>query len=104
MPQGDKSAYTDKQRRQAEHIAEGYRAQLITLALLRRQPAPVMHDLVLRRDGVAEHTVRPGSQRRPRHDLVPGDEGAAFQLRCFGHEISPPPRCCCLSQFFPRAR
>jgi plasmid stabilization system protein ParE len=24
MPRGDKSAYTDKQRRQADHIAEGY--------------------------------------------------------------------------------
>lgn len=24
MSQGDKSAYTDKQKRQAEHIAEGY--------------------------------------------------------------------------------
>ena len=25
MPQGDKSSYTDKQKRQAEHIEEGYR-------------------------------------------------------------------------------
>ncbi|MGC3967270.1 MAG: hypothetical protein QM775_07840 [Pirellulales bacterium] len=25
MPRGDKSAYTDKQKRQAEHIEEGYR-------------------------------------------------------------------------------
>ena len=24
MPQGDKSTYTDKQKRQAEHIEEGY--------------------------------------------------------------------------------
>jgi len=24
MPQGDKSSYTDKQKRQAEHIKEGY--------------------------------------------------------------------------------
>ena len=24
MPQGDKSAYTDKQKRQADHIEEGY--------------------------------------------------------------------------------
>ena len=27
MPQGDKSAYTDKQKRQAEHIEEGYEKQ-----------------------------------------------------------------------------
>ena len=25
MPQGDKSSYSDKQKRQAEHIEEGYR-------------------------------------------------------------------------------
>ena len=25
MPQGDKSAYTDKQKRKAEHIKEGYK-------------------------------------------------------------------------------
>ena len=25
MPRGDKSAYTDKQKRQAEHIEDGYR-------------------------------------------------------------------------------
>jgi plasmid stabilization system protein ParE len=27
MPRGDKSAYTDKQKRQAEHIEEGYEEQ-----------------------------------------------------------------------------
>lgn len=27
MPQGDKSAYTDKQKRKAEHIEEGYEAR-----------------------------------------------------------------------------
>lgn len=27
MPQGDKSAYTDKQKRQAEHIEESYEKQ-----------------------------------------------------------------------------
>lgn len=27
MPRGDKSKYTDKQKRQAEHIEEGYRKQ-----------------------------------------------------------------------------
>jgi hypothetical protein len=27
MPRGDKSAYTEKQKRQAEHIEEGYRAR-----------------------------------------------------------------------------
>lgn len=27
MPQGDKSAYTDKQKRQAEHIEESYESR-----------------------------------------------------------------------------
>ena len=27
MPQGDKSAYTDKQKRQAEHIEQGYKKE-----------------------------------------------------------------------------
>lgn len=27
MPQGDKSAYTDKQKRQADHIEESYKAR-----------------------------------------------------------------------------
>ena len=27
MPRGDKSKYTDKQKRQAEHIEEGYKAK-----------------------------------------------------------------------------
>ena len=30
MPRGDKSSYTDKQKRQAKHIEEGYRASGVT--------------------------------------------------------------------------
>jgi plasmid stabilization system protein ParE len=30
MPQGDKSKYTDKQKRQAEHIEEGYKEKGVT--------------------------------------------------------------------------
>jgi hypothetical protein len=29
MPQGDKSRYTDKQKRKAEHIEEGYRERAV---------------------------------------------------------------------------
>ena len=32
MPQGDKSAYTDKQKRKAEHIEEGYEDRGISKA------------------------------------------------------------------------
>lgn len=45
MPQGDKSAYTDKQKRKAEHIEEGYlekgmsekRAEAIAWATVNKQ-------------------------------------------------------------------
>lgn len=30
MPRGDKSAYTDKQKRQAEHIEDGYKEKGIS--------------------------------------------------------------------------
>ena len=30
MPRGDKSAYTDKQKRQAEHIEEGYESRCVS--------------------------------------------------------------------------
>ena len=33
MPRGDKSSYTDKQKRKAEHIAEGYREQGVPAAV-----------------------------------------------------------------------
>jgi len=32
MPQGDKSAYTPKQRREAEHIADGYKQRGLSAA------------------------------------------------------------------------
>ena len=31
MPQGDKSSYTDKQKRMAEHIEEGYESRGVTM-------------------------------------------------------------------------
>ena len=43
MPRGDKSAYTEKQKRQAEHIEEGYGREAGAanqLACLAFDPAP----------------------------------------------------------------
>ena len=37
MPRGDKSAYTDKQKRKAEHIEEGYEDRGLLLAALRER-------------------------------------------------------------------
>ena len=40
MPRGDKSSYTDKQKRQAEHIEEGYESR----AYRRAKGAPCLGD------------------------------------------------------------
>jgi plasmid stabilization system protein ParE len=37
MPRGDKSSYTDKQKRQAEHIEAGYKAQGLSDATAERR-------------------------------------------------------------------
>lgn len=37
MPKGDKSAYTDKQKRQAEHIEEGYEKRGVSEAEAERR-------------------------------------------------------------------
>jgi plasmid stabilization system protein ParE len=37
MPQGDKSAYTDKQKRQAAHIEEGYEKRGLSEATAKKR-------------------------------------------------------------------
>lgn len=37
MPQGDKSAYTDKQKRKAEHIEEGYKKKGVSTKTAERR-------------------------------------------------------------------
>ena len=39
MPRGDKSKYTDKQKRQAEHIEEGYKVRGVGGAAAAARPA-----------------------------------------------------------------
>ena len=64
MPRGDKSSYTDKQKRQAEHIEEGYE-----------------------RRGVSEHEAearlgdrQQGNSRRQEERLRPGQEGRPLAI------------------------
>ena len=44
MPQGDKSAYTDKQKRQAEHIEEGYKKEGISTKEAERRAWATVND------------------------------------------------------------
>ena len=44
MPQGDKSAYTDKQKRQAEHIEEGYKKDGVSTKEAERRAWATVND------------------------------------------------------------
>jgi len=44
MPQGDKSAYTDKQKRQAEHIEEGYKKEGLSTKEAERRAWATVND------------------------------------------------------------
>ena len=44
MPQGDKSSYTDKQKRQAEHIEEGYKKEGISAKEAERRAWATVND------------------------------------------------------------
>jgi plasmid stabilization system protein ParE len=51
MPQGDKSAYTDKQKRQVKHIEEGY------------EKKGVPKDEAKRRAWATENKLSPGAEK-----------------------------------------
>ena len=73
MPRGDKSKYTDKQKRKAEHIEEGYE----DAAFPKRKPAARLGDGeqgVGRRQQVGQ---RPGRAGHPRLQQEGRPEGGA---------------------------
>ncbi len=68
MPQGDKSSYTSKQKRQAEHIEEGYeRRGLRPKEAARRAWATV--------NKMTGGGKKSGSGRRKRINLAPARKG-----------------------------
>ena len=60
MPQGDKSKYTDKQKRQAEHIEEGYENQGVPESEAARRAWATVN----KQDGGGK---KAGSGRRKKH-------------------------------------
>ena len=60
MPQGDKSKYTDKQKRQAEHIEEGYEKQGVPESEAARRAWATLN----KQDGGGK---KAGSGRRKKH-------------------------------------
>ena len=69
MPQGDKSAYTDKQKRKAEHIEEGYKKKgLSTKTAERRAWATV--------NAMDHGGKKSGSGRGKKTNKAPARKGA----------------------------
>jgi len=60
MPRGDKSKYTDKQKRQAEHIEEGYEKRGVSAAEAERRAWATVND----RDGGGKKS---GTGRKKAH-------------------------------------
>jgi len=60
MPRGDKSKYTDKQKRQAEHIEEGYENQGVPKSEAARRAWATVN----KQDGGGK---KAGSGRRKKH-------------------------------------
>jgi len=65
MPQGDKNAYTDKQKRKAEHIEEGYEDRGVSKGEAERRAWATVNkqDGGGKRSGSGRHDASSGSKR-----------------------------------------
>ncbi len=74
MPRGDKSSYTDKQKRQAEHIEESYEERGVSGG---RGGAPRLghRQQVFRRRQEERVGARQAGEQRPRQEGRPGFQG-----------------------------
>lgn len=68
MPRGDKSKYTDKQKRQAEHIAEGYEERGVSKKTAKKRAWATVN----KQDGGGEKS---GSGRGRGKDMSPSKKG-----------------------------
>lgn len=68
MPRGDKSKYTDKQKRQAEHIAEGYEDRGVSKKTAKKRAWATVN----KQDGGGEKS---GSGRGKKKDTSPSKKG-----------------------------
>jgi len=87
MPRGDKSKYTDKQKRQAEHIAEGYEQRGVSEKEAKRRAWG--HGQRINGGG-----QKSGSGRGKKINNAPakraGAKGGAASRRTFGRPNAPP--------------
>ncbi len=75
MPQGDKSSYTDKQKRKAEHIEEGYEKRGVS----KKKPRAALGQRSTRSPAAASCPVRADGKRRtmPLHARADGSAGSS---------------------------
>ncbi len=72
MPQGDKSSYTAKQRRQAEHIEEGYEKKGVTKKTAQKRAWATVN----KQDGGAKGSKAPKKKAATKH-VSPSRSAAA---------------------------
>lgn len=68
MPRGDKSAYTEKQKRQAEHIEENYEERGVPKEEAERRAWATVNKTA----GGGKRAARAGARRRTRRPPGPG--------------------------------
>jgi plasmid stabilization system protein ParE len=96
MPRGDKSSYTGKQKRQAEHIEEGYESRGVSEKEAERRAWATVN----KETGGGKKS---GSGRGKAMDTSPSKKGGKAHCRrtfCFGQEgrgHAQAQRCCALS-------
>src|SRR5262245_21803505 len=77
MPRGDKSKYTDKQKRQAEHIEEGYRDQGVGTKEAERRAWATVNDMSGGGKKSGSGRGNPGNTRAAKKGGEKGGEASA---------------------------
>ena len=69
MPRGDKSKYTDKQKRQAEHIEEGYKERGVSEAEAERRAWATVNDMPRDEEWIGPRQSRPTLRRHEKGEV-----------------------------------
>jgi plasmid stabilization system protein ParE len=70
MPRGDKSSYTDKQKRQAEHIEEGYKSRGVSTKVAEKRAWATVNKMT-------HGGKKSGSGRGKKEDHSPARKGGS---------------------------
>lgn len=93
MPRGDKSSYTDKQKRQAEHIEKGYKQRGVSKKEAEQRAWATVNQLVRRTISgyFANRVPACGTPGSDQFNLVPPRKSVLFDLRWHAIQSSSGP-------------